>query len=100
MQVCNNGCWALGELAIKVPHQVKPYVKELIESLEKILNSDILTILSKRNDAMLKHFSKSVSITLGRIALVDPVESSKCLPKVIKPWCLALRYINDCDEKN
>lgn len=48
---------------------------------------------------MLKHFSKTVAITLGRLGNLNPEEASYCLPKIIKPWCIALRYINISEEK-
>jgi len=40
MQVCNNGCWAIGEIANRLPYLVKPYLRELIDSLAENLNSD------------------------------------------------------------
>ena len=48
---------------------------------------------------MLKHFSKTLAITLGRLGNLNPEEASYCLPKIIKPWCIALRYINISEEK-
>ncbi len=48
---------------------------------------------------MLKHFAKTLSISLGRLGKVDPQSSAYCLPRIIKPWCLALRYISGSDEK-
>lgn len=63
--------------------------------MAEILNTDILTILSQKNDKMLRNFTKTVSITLARLALIDPVSCSEYLPIIIKPWCLALRYISD-----
>jgi len=45
------------------------------------------------------HFSKSISITLGRLGMIDPAATAYCLPKIIKPWCIALRYISGSEEK-
>ena len=67
--------------------------------MSDILNTDILNILCKKNEPMLRHFSKTVSITLGRLASLDPEQCSLCLPLVIRPWCIALRYISGSDEK-
>jgi hypothetical protein len=30
MQVCNNGCWTIGELAIKVPEKMRTIMPELL----------------------------------------------------------------------
>ena len=86
-------------MAIKVPNKVKPHLKVIIQTMSDILNTDILNILCKKNEPMLRHFSKTVSITLGRLASLDPEHCSLCLPLVIKPWCIALRYISGSDEK-
>lgn len=48
---------------------------------------------------MLKHFSKTISITLGRLAGIDPEATAYCLPRIIKQWCIALRYISGSEEK-
>jgi transportin-1 len=99
MQVCNNGCWAIGEISIRVPSLIKPYLRELIDSMAENLNTDAFTKLYKQNEQMFKHFAKTVSITLGRLATIDPQTSAYCLPKIIKPWCISLRYISGSDEK-
>lgn len=72
---------------------------DIINTLAEILNTDILTQLCERNDDLIKHFSKTVAITLGRLGKIDPQQTSICLPKIIKPWCIALRYISGSDEK-
>ena len=99
MQVCNNGFWAIGQIATLVPQQVGPHLVEVVDILSKILNSDIFNILRVKNENLLKHFAKTVSITLGRLASVDPKKIAYSLPKVIKPWCKALCYISDSEEK-
>ncbi len=48
---------------------------------------------------MLKHFAKTLSITLGRLGRLDPESSAFCLPRIIKPWCISLRYIRGREEK-
>jgi transportin-1 len=63
------------------------------------LNVDIINQLSQKDEQLLKHFAKTVSITLGRLCFMDPQNAAYCLPKVIKPWCIALRYIDGSDEK-
>ena len=74
-------------------------MQDLLQTLAEILNTDILVLLSKKNELLLQHFAKTVSITLGRLASLDPEKASLCLPHVIKPWCLSLRYISGSDEK-
>jgi hypothetical protein len=72
---------------------------EIIDTLAKLLNSEVFNILSKKNEDMLRHFAKSIAITLGRLGQIDPQGTAYCLPKIIKPWCIALRYISGSDEK-
>jgi len=97
--VCNNGCWAIGEIAGILPDTVKKHQIAIINSLADILNKDIIQELSKRNEDVLRHFAKTVAITLGRLGLIDPQQAAYCLPIIIKPWCIALRYISVSDEK-
>jgi hypothetical protein len=47
-----------------------------------------------------KHFAKTLCITLGRLALVGPYDSAFCLPRIIKPLCISLRYISVSEEKS
>eukprot|EP00347_Sterkiella_histriomuscorum_P015989 403354925 len=97
--VCNNSCWALGELTQNHKETMKRYSTSIIQTLSDILNQDLLTQLSLKNEEILKHFSKTISITLGRLGLLNPEEASQYLPSIIKPWCVALRYMNASDEK-
>ena len=40
--VCNNGCWAIGEIALALPEQVRKFMIEIINILADILNKDII----------------------------------------------------------
>ena len=97
--VCNNGCWLIGEIANKVPEQVKEHLTDIINILGDILGTDIIQQLSVQNEQTLRHFAKTISITLGRLGQIDPQQAAHCLPKIIKQWCLALRYISVSEEK-
>lgn len=70
--VCNNGCWLIGELANKCPDQMKEHMIDIIDILAGILNTGILTKLREKDEQILKHFSKTISITLGRLGMIDP----------------------------
>ena len=48
---------------------------------------------------MLHHLGRTVAITLGRLASINPEACSFCLSSIIKPWCIALRYISGTEEK-
>ena len=59
------------------------------------------TIISiTKEDHFVKHFAKTLCITLGRLALVAPSDSAFCLPRIIKPWCISLSYISGSEEKS
>jgi len=52
---------------------VRPILKEIIDTLCELLNTDILNkIEKKQEDEILTHFAKTISITLGRLGKVDP----------------------------
>ena len=72
MQVCNNSCWVIGEIARVVPDKVKAHLQELNGSLAEILNSGIFELVKEKNEQMLEHFTKTISITLGRLGAIDP----------------------------
>lgn len=97
--VCNNSCWVLGELAQINPEGMKKYSLDIIDTLSHILNRDLISFLQEKNEEILKHFAKTISITLGRFGLLKPEEASQYLPKIIKPWCIAVRYISVSEEK-
>jgi len=75
------------------------YLRDMITALAEILNKDIFQMLHKINEQMLHHFGKTVAITLGRLGSIDPETCSNCLHTIIKPWCIALRYISGSEEK-
>lgn len=64
-----------------------------------LLNTEIFTSLNKKNDPLLAHFAKTVAITLSKIGNTHPKLASNYLPLIIKPWCVALRYLNNKEEK-
>ena len=97
--VCNNACWAIGEIARKIPEQAQSHLVDIINGFTLILSVEKLEQLSQKNKELLGHFSKTVAITLGRLCQIDPRQLAFCLPKIIKPWCIALRYIPNSDEK-
>lgn len=50
IQICNNSCWVIGELARKTPEKLKPFLAEILQTLSELLNTDILNLLSKKNE--------------------------------------------------
>ena len=70
-----------------------------MESLAAILERGVLEKLSEQGEDTITHFARSVAITLGRVCVIDPQRLSYCLPRIIRPWCLALRYIESGTEK-
>ena len=69
--VCNNACWAIGDIAGRVPEQIKPLLTDIINTLGDILNTEIISLISLKNDQLYKHFAKTISITLGKLGLID-----------------------------
>lgn len=48
----------------------------------------------------MEHLGRTVAITLGRLASLNPESCSSCLKHIIKPWCISLRYISGTEEKS
>lgn len=74
--VCNNSCWALGELAYINPDAMRKHTVEIINTLAEILGQDLISQLSLKNEEVLRHFAKTISITLGRLGQLDPEEAA------------------------
>ena len=90
VSVCNNASWALGEIAIKVGEDIKPFVPSIMERLLSLLNRSSLN----------RNLLENTAITLGRIGFVCPDVLAPNLAHFIQPWCLILRNIRDDIEKD
>lgn len=90
VSVCNNVTWALGEIAIKLGSDMRPYLNNFTSQLLKNINQPSIPRTLLDNTA----------ISLGRIALVCPEELAPHLNEFIKPWCTSVRSIRDNDAKD
>eukprot|EP00124_Ichthyophonus_hoferi_P003751 Ihof_evm2s348 gene=Ihof_evmTU2s348 len=90
ISVCNNACWAIGEIAMKLGNAIEPYIPSILESLIAIINRDNTP----------KTLSENCAITIGRLGLVCPPDVAPHLELFIHPWCLSLRNIRDNAEKD
>ncbi|KAK8622254.1 hypothetical protein V6N13_117177 [Hibiscus sabdariffa] len=88
--VANNACWAIGELAIKVPQEVSPFVMTVISCLVPIL---------QHREGFNKSLVENSAITLGRLAWVCPDVVSPHMEHFMQSWCIALSMIRDDIEK-
>ncbi|CAL8464616.1 g4151 [Coccomyxa elongata] len=91
MSACNNACWSLGEIAVKLkPEELAPFATGIVERLVPILQN---------MNSMPRSIVENSAITLGRVAWVCPVQLAPHLGHFIAPWCSALRSIRDDVEK-
>ena len=93
LTVCNNACWCLGEMAVSEVNRdvIKPFTDEIVRKLLGIYQSQRIN----------KSLAQNISITLGRLGLINPEAVALHLDKIAKQWCVSLRYVkgdND-DEK-
>ena len=92
LSASNNACWALGELAIKIPvDTLQPAVAPLAERL--------VPILAAPAGAMPRSILENSAITLGRVAWMCPEPLAGALEHFVWPWCQVLRSIRDDLEK-
>jgi len=90
VSVCNNASWAIGEVAIKVGGDMRPYIEPMLARLIPIM---------QRHDSINKSLVENTAITLGRLGLVAPDLGAARLEDYVAPWCVALRSIRDDIEK-
>lgn len=89
ISVCNNASWALGEIAVKVGEEMRPYVPNIIQRLIPLMGKNL-----NRN------LLENTAITIGRMGYVAPEVVAPRLEEFIQSWCLALRNIRDDVEKD
>ncbi|KCV73063.1 hypothetical protein H696_00609 [Fonticula alba] len=77
VSVCNNACWALGEMTKDFSGPIRPFVMEVLPRLMKILSS--VTVPSSLRE--------NAAITLGRLGHSCPGELASLLPHFLADWC-------------
>lgn len=90
ISVCNNATWAIGEISIKMGHEIQPYINLVVTPLIEIIN--------RPNTP--KTLLENTAITIGRLGLVCPQEVAPMLQQFIRQWCTSLRNIRDNEEKD
>ncbi|XP_057537106.1 transportin-1-like isoform X2 [Amaranthus tricolor] len=90
ISVANNACWAIGELAVKVPQDISQVLMTVTSSLVLIL---------QHAQELNKSLTENATITLGRFAWACPEQVSPHMEHFMQPWCKALAMIRDDIEK-
>lgn len=112
ISVCNNATWAIGEIAVKMGPEMKPYVSLVLTQLVHIINQPNTP----------KTLLENTAITIGRLGYVCPQDVAPMLSEFIRPWyvlivvvffysnsyilfctslrCTSLRNIRDNEEKD
>jgi hypothetical protein len=86
---CNNACWALGEVALRLGGEIEPLADVVLPRLIRVINGTYISRCLVENAA----------ITLGRLGLAVPHKVAPHLQDFLKPWCLALSAVRDDAEK-
>ena len=76
ISVCNNSIWSIGEIAIQLRGEMKPYVHLVLDQL--------IIIINKENTP--KTLLENTAITIGRLGHVAPEEVAPSLQQFIRPW--------------
>ncbi|KAF2075365.1 hypothetical protein CYY_003341 [Polysphondylium violaceum] len=90
LSVCNNAIWAVGEIAIRMSDEVKPFVPNIVEKLTTIINKINLNPNLLENSA----------VTLGRLGQVDAPTIAPLIGNFIQSWCMIIRRKVDDAEKD
>lgn len=91
--VCNNACWALGELAVHDGATVRPHLAAVLEELLPLMLHD------SEDDKDLRNLFENVTITLGRLALSCAPEVARHLHEFARRWCQIAQQLDDNLEK-
>ena len=91
LPVCNNACWCLGEMAVSdiSAEIVKPYTSEIVKKLAAIYDHKKLN----------KSLAQNISITLGRLGLINPESVAPFLSVIAKQWCVSLRFLKSSQQQ-
>ncbi len=89
ISVCNNSCWTLGLISKIFPEKINFYIAPLIT---RIIN---IFALPKLN----KSLAQNAAILLGRLSIVNSREISQYLEKIIKQFCLSIKFVPEGIEK-
>lgn len=76
ISVCNNATWAIGEIAVKLGSDMKPYVHLVLTQLIAIIN----------NPNTPKTLMENTAITIGRLGYVCPHDVAPMLSQFLRPW--------------
>ncbi|CAH1960718.1 unnamed protein product [Acanthoscelides obtectus] len=90
ISVCNNATWAIGEIAIKLGEDTRPYISLFLNHLIDIIN--------RPNTP--KTLLENTAITIGRLGYVCPHDVAPMLHQFVRQWCISLRNIRDNEEKD
>jgi len=90
VSVCNNACWAIGELTMKVGADIQPYAPHVMPCLVENIQCENL------NPSLLQN----TAITIGRFALVCPNLLAPGLETFAIRWCYRMARMRDDLEKN
>jgi hypothetical protein len=92
MKAANNACWAVGEMALKLPPgSTTAWAEPMAERLTFILTTGPSRLPRSLID--------NAAITLGRLAASSPPQLAQHLPHYCTAWCQGLRNIRDDVEK-
>lgn len=90
VSVCNNATWAVGEIALQLRSDLRPYIHIIFGQLLANINFPEIPRTLLDNTA----------ISVGRISFACPDDIAPMLKDFIKPWCQSVRSIRDNDAKD
>jgi len=96
--VSNNASWAIGEICIKVPNLMDPYLDAIVPALVSVLQRP--PGMGPGMQQMSRHqLNTNVCITLGRLGVGCGDKMGKHLPSFLPLWCGIMRIARFDVEK-
>jgi len=90
--VCNNACWAIGEIAQRIGDEMQPYVQ--------IVLSRLIPMLLRKGSSSNDNLTENIALTIGRLGIACPDLVAPHLEEFIQPWCDILRSMRDHVDKD
>lgn len=87
---CNNAAWVVGKLCIALQAGISQYAAQILEHCVEIM----------QNTDGLQTMYKTVAIALCILGLVCPTDVVHVLKGLMRPLCLTIRNVGDCEEKH
>ena len=88
-RVLNNACWALGEIAMREPEAIKPFIDVLFQKTGTILF----------DDSVQDSLNQNAAIAIGRMGIGNAETIASSLEVLAQKWLFYVHQVSSNEEK-